>query len=87
MEEVDIEVTDTAELRKLKCKKVWQRETQRGAGPFTPQSPGKSPELECSVSWKVSVKNGNEATAIRAEKEIKGIQIGKEEVKLSLQIT
>ena len=27
------------------------------------------------------------ATAIRAEKEIKGIQIGKEEVKLSLQMT
>ena len=27
------------------------------------------------------------ATAIRAEKEMKGIQIGKEEVKLSLQIT
>jgi len=27
------------------------------------------------------------ATAIRAEKEIKGIQIGREEVKLSLQMT
>jgi len=27
------------------------------------------------------------ATAIRAEKEIKGIQVGKEEVKLSLQMT
>ena len=27
------------------------------------------------------------ATAIRAEKEIRGIQIGKEEVKLSLQMT
>ena len=27
------------------------------------------------------------ATAIRAEKEIKGIQIGKEEVKLSVQMT
>ena len=27
------------------------------------------------------------ATAVRAEKEVKGIQIGKEEVKLSLQMT
>lgn len=62
MEEADIEVIDTAELRKLKCKKVLaERDTARSrpvhttepahshhrAGPFTLQSRGKSPELEC----------------------------------------